>query len=239
MSNLMSRVLLVDDNAEHRAAIQQYLEGQGHHVQAAGDGKTALDVMCAQTFDLVLMGVNLPKLTGFEVLERMKAHPLLKQLPVIIVSSVSDTESVVRLIQLGADDYLQEPFSPALLDMRIRIIQEKQQLRVADSVHVRRVERLAAQMEQVILPMGIALSTETDFDRLTERILVESKKICHADAGTLYIRTPDDNLRFAIALTESLGIHVGGTSGKPVMFSPLPRLKRPAAATMSMPAGLR
>ena len=222
MSNLTSRVLLVDDNAEHRAAIQQYLEGQGHSVQVAEDGQSALDVMCAHTFDLILMGVNLPKLNGFEVLERMKAHPALKQIPVIIVSSVSDTDSVVRLIQLGADDYLQEPFSPALLDMRIRIIQEKQQLRVADSVHARRVERLAAQMEEVILPMGIALSTETDFDKLTERILVESKKICNADAGTLYIRTHDDNLRFAIAITESLGIHVGGTSGRQVMFSPLP-----------------
>ena len=81
-------------------------------------------------------------------------------------------------------------------------------------------------MEHVILPMGIALSTETDFDRLAQRILVESKGICNADAGTLYMRAPDNTLRFAIVITESLGIHLGGTSGKPVNFPPLPMYDR-------------
>ncbi len=91
---------------------------------------------------------------------------------------------------------------------------------------MKRSKRMAELMEKVILPVGVALSTESNFDRLTERILMEAKQICNADAGTLYIRTHDDNLRFAIAITESLGVHVGGTSGRPIAFSPLPMYNR-------------
>jgi sigma-B regulation protein RsbU (phosphoserine phosphatase) len=83
------------------------------------------------------------------------------------------------------------------------------------------VEKLTDQMERIVLPLGIALASETDFDRLLERILTEAKKICNADAGTLYLRK-DDVLEFNIVITDSLGIHLGGTSGKPVTFTPIP-----------------
>ena len=72
-----------------------------------------------------------------------------------------------------------------------------------------------------LVEIGIALSVERDHNRLMERILLEAKGLCHADGGTLYLRTPDDTLKFAIMRTASLGIALGGTTGKPINFPPL------------------
>ncbi|MCZ6717664.1 MAG: HD domain-containing phosphohydrolase [Gammaproteobacteria bacterium] len=75
---------------------------------------------------------------------------------------------------------------------------------------------------QELNAIGIALSAEQDHNRLLEMILVRAKEITHADGGTLYSRTEDDHLKFEIMLTESLGITMGGTSGEPVPYAPLP-----------------
>lgn len=83
-------------------------------------------------------------------------------------------------------------------------------------------KRLAEDLERVILPLAIALSAEVDLPRLLERIVVEAKKLCHADSGTLYLRTRDDRLEFAIVQADSLGLALGGTTGRPVPFEPLP-----------------
>lgn len=226
MSNVIYRVLVIDDNLDNRKQLENHLKTQGHLVDSADDGQVGLDMMRAHPFDLILTGINLPTLDGFQLLEKMRAHPDLKDTPVMIISAVADMEAVMRLIQLGADDYIHEPYSPEMLDTRIQILMEKVLLQKSQEMHLRRSEKMAELMEKVILPVGIALSTESNFDRLTERILMEAKSICNADAGTLYIRTHDDNLRFAIAITESLGVHVGGTSGNPIAFSPLSMYNR-------------
>jgi sigma-B regulation protein RsbU (phosphoserine phosphatase) len=88
------------------------------------------------------------------------------------------------------------------------------------------MERFSRDLREVILPLGIALSTEKNTDRLLETILLEAKKLCHADAATLYVRTKDDRLSFAIMRTDSLGIALGGTDGPAIPFPPL-RLKHP------------
>ncbi len=226
MSSHVNRLLVVDDNEANRTALSTYLEGQGKTVEIAKDGQAAVEMLDANHYDLLLLGVSLPKLSGYQVLEHMKADDTLSAIPVIMISSNADLDSVARCIELGADDYIQEPFTNELLDLRLRITEQKNLNESDQQEHLRRVERLADQMENVILPMGIALSTETDFDRLAQRILVEAKQVCNADAGTLYMRAPDDTLRFAIVITESLGIHLGGTSGKPVNFPPLPMYDR-------------
>ncbi|MBN1966884.1 MAG: SpoIIE family protein phosphatase [Anaerolineae bacterium] len=92
--------------------------------------------------------------------------------------------------------------------------------RLAD--HLKDLDTLRIQLEQVILPLGVALSSERDIDRLLDRILVEAKTLCQADAGTIYLRTDDDHLRFAIVYTDSLGIAQGGPTGQPITLPPLP-----------------
>lgn len=73
----------------------------------------------------------------------------------------------------------------------------------------------------IVIPVAIALSVEQDFNRLLERIVVEAIALCHADAGTLYLRTPDDRLAFMILRTISLGLALGGTTGEPIPYPPL------------------
>src|SRR3954469_2365623 len=75
---------------------------------------------------------------------------------------------------------------------------------------------------ELLLRLGVALSAETDTNRLLETILLEAKDLTRADGGTLYIRQDEDNLHFAIMRTDSLGIAIGGTTGRPTTLPPIP-----------------
>ncbi len=92
---------------------------------------------------------------------------------------------------------------------------------VQEHDYLHRMEHLANDLRTVILPLGIALSVEKKLDRLLERIVIEAKALCNADAGTLYLRTRDDRLKFEIMRTDSLGIELGGTTGKEIPFPPV------------------
>ena len=74
----------------------------------------------------------------------------------------------------------------------------------------------------VVIPIGVALTAEQNFDRLLEKILLESKIFCNADAGTLYLRTEEDTLKFVLVRNDSLNINMGGTSSNPIDFPPVP-----------------
>ncbi|MEZ4670627.1 MAG: SpoIIE family protein phosphatase [Anaerolineae bacterium] len=222
MAKNASTLLIAHDNQTTRQCLVDHLTAQGHHIEVATNGNEALKVLHKHMYDLVLLGLELPEIAGDAVLEHMKTHADLQNIPVIMMSPIQTLECVTRCIQIGADDFIHEPFSMALLDARVRVCLEKRSLDDAIEFHLTKAEKLADLMEKVILPMGVALSTETDLERLLERILLEAKAVCHADAGTLYMRTEDEHLRFAIVITESLGIRLGGSSGNPVSFPLLP-----------------
>jgi phosphoserine phosphatase RsbU/P len=90
-----------------------------------------------------------------------------------------------------------------------------------ERARLRRLERLSEDLLNVILPLGISLSVEKNTDRLLEKILLEAKALCSADAGTLYTRTRDDRLKFSIMRTDSLGLALGGTTGGEIPYAPL------------------
>ena len=79
---------------------------------------------------------------------------------------------------------------------------------------------VADALSDVVIPIGVAMASEADYDRLLERILIDAMSLCGADGGTLYLRR-EQSLHFAIIRTTSLGIAMGGTSGKSVAFAPL------------------
>lgn len=87
---------------------------------------------------------------------------------------------------------------------------------------IEREKRRSDKLLHVIIPMGVALSEAKDFDRLAEMILLEAKNLCNADGATLYLRTSDDQLRFLIMTNDSLGLMLGGTTGKEIPYGPLP-----------------
>jgi DNA-binding response OmpR family regulator len=117
-----ARLLVVDDDPINRRLLARYLERLGHSVVTANDGGAGWQVLRdgdAEPFDVVLLDVLMPELDGYEVLERIRADAALRHLPVIMISAVEETDSIVRCIELGADDYLPKPFSPVLLRARI------------------------------------------------------------------------------------------------------------------------
>jgi sigma-B regulation protein RsbU (phosphoserine phosphatase) len=89
-------------------------------------------------------------------------------------------------------------------------------------LHDQELEDTRDSLEKVILPLGIALSTEKNLDHLVERILLEAKKLCNADAGTMYLCDAKKQLKFSIMITDSLNISLGGTTGKEIPFHPIP-----------------
>jgi class 3 adenylate cyclase len=123
------RLLIVDDNKVNRVLLGRGLEQQGHRVDFAENGVQALDKLAQEDFDLVLLDIEMPQLDGYQVLERIIANPELRHIPVIMTTAMEELDSVVRCIELGAEDYLTKPVNAVLLRARINASLEKKRLR--------------------------------------------------------------------------------------------------------------
>jgi sigma-B regulation protein RsbU (phosphoserine phosphatase) len=117
--DLAAHILVADDHAENRELLRLRLEGKGHRVAMAVDGAEALEMARSGSFDLLLLDVLMPVMNGMQVLERIKADPTTRDLPVIMISAHDELESVVHAVKAGAEDYLPKPFEPTLLYARI------------------------------------------------------------------------------------------------------------------------
>jgi adenylate cyclase len=152
-------VLVVDDNEVNRDLLARRLQRQGHAVTVAVDGSQALELMRSAPFDLVLLDIMMPQMNGYEVLEHLKADEKLRYIPVIMISAVDDIDSIVRCIQLGAEDYLSKPFNPVLLKARISACLEKKRLRDQEQAYLQKLADEQEKSERLllnILPKAIA-----------------------------------------------------------------------------------
>jgi adenylate cyclase len=123
-----SHILVVDDNASNRDLLSRRLMREGYRVRAAESGAAALALTAAEDFDLVLLDLMMPGMSGFEVLCRLKADAGTRHVPVIMISALDELDSTVRCIEAGAEDYLPKPFNPVLLRARIGASLEKKRL---------------------------------------------------------------------------------------------------------------
>jgi signal transduction histidine kinase len=123
-----ARILVVDDNDGNRHVLARRLERQGYSVEQAPNGDVALDRIATEPFDVVLLDILMPVMDGFEVLARMRKDRRMRSIPVIVVSALDEVESVVRAIEMGAEDYLFKPFDPVLLKARIGALLERKRL---------------------------------------------------------------------------------------------------------------
>lgn len=122
-------LLIVDDSEANRDLLMRRLRMPERTLIAVGSGQEALEQLALQDFDLLLLDILMPGMDGFEVLQHIKADERYRHLPVIMISALDEMDSVIRCIQLGADDYLTKPFDPVLLQARIGACLEKKRLR--------------------------------------------------------------------------------------------------------------
>jgi adenylate cyclase len=153
-------ILVVDDDQGNRDLLARRLVREGFAVHTAADGQAALETLGHQPsppIELVLLDVMMPGLDGYEVLRRLKGDATLRELPVLMISALDEVGSVVRCIELGAEDYLPKPFDPVLLRARIGACLEKKRLRDQEARQARELaewnhtleQRVAEQVGQV------------------------------------------------------------------------------------------
>jgi DNA-binding response OmpR family regulator len=114
-----ARILVVDDTPQNRRLMEAVLSPLGHTVSGASSGREALDLIAAETPDLILLDVLMPEMNGYEVCRALRADPATQMVPVIMLTSSGDQEKVEAL-EAGADDFIARPFDPPELLARVR-----------------------------------------------------------------------------------------------------------------------
>lgn len=164
-------ILVVDDTDDIRRLLSIHLKMMGHTITEAHDGREALQLIYNQPFDLILLDIMMPHVSGLAVLEVVKNDPALRHIPIVVISAASDLASVVRCIELGAEDFLPKPYEAAVLYARVKTLLERKRLRDNEQEYLHIIEQERATSERLllnILPKPIA-------DRLRQerRLIVE------------------------------------------------------------------
>lgn len=140
-------LLIVEDNADNRDVLTRHLERQGHKIMIAEHGKQALAMIRDHSFDIMLLDILMPEMDGFQVLEHLKQEGILPNLPVLMISALDEMQSVVRCIEMGADDFLPKPFNSVLLRARINACLEKKRLRDQEVEYHRKLAETNEQLQ--------------------------------------------------------------------------------------------
>ncbi|UWR22146.1 response regulator [Sulfitobacter sp. S190] len=128
MTDAPGKMLIADDNKVNRLLMTRSVELLGHKADVAKNGKVALQMLAQSDYDVLLLDIEMPEMDGFEVLEALNADPALRDIPVIVTSSLEGLENIVRCIELGAADYIPKPVNKVLLNARLGACLERKRL---------------------------------------------------------------------------------------------------------------
>lgn len=154
-----ANLLVVDDKESNRDFLSRRLIKQGFMVDLAENGQQALSMLADKAYDLILLDIIMPELNGYQVLKKLKDDERLKQIPVIMISALDEIDSVVKCLEMGAEDYLQKPFNQIILTTKINASLERRWLRASEQAHHETLHREQEKTEKLllnILPRSIA-----------------------------------------------------------------------------------
>lgn len=143
-----ANILIVEDTETNRDLLCNLIFTLGHTPSVADNGVTALAMIHERPPDLVLLDILMPEMDGYEVLKKIKEYFSLRHLPVIVISAIDEMESIVRCIQMGADDYLTKPFNLTLLRARIDMCLNRKHLIDREENYRRFVENYNLDLEE-------------------------------------------------------------------------------------------
>jgi signal transduction histidine kinase/DNA-binding response OmpR family regulator len=186
-------ILVVDDDQLIRSTLAQGVKQQGHTVALAENGRQALEMLQAQSFDMVLLDIIMPEMDGYQVLERMKIDSGLRNIPVVVVSALDEMDSAAKCIGMGAEDYLAKPFNPVLLKARIGACLEKKRLRDQERAYLR---QLQIEQERLVLLNQVSqeLTATLDLSQVIDRLLQAVITIVGAEGASVWLRDKEDHL---------------------------------------------
>jgi len=136
-----NKILIVDDEPFNVDYLEQELEDLGYDCINAANGQEALDLVSAESPDMILLDIMMPEMDGFEVLGRIKANENWRHIPVVVISALSDMDNITKGIELGADDFLPKPFDPILLQARLKAGLERKRLSDLEQKYLKGLER--------------------------------------------------------------------------------------------------
>lgn len=142
-----SKILIADDNEQNRELLEAYLSDGNYEISMAVDGPSTLEQVEAISPDLVLLDIMMPKLSGYEVCQRLKASPKTHDIPILMVTALNEMGDIEKAVAAGCDDFLTKPVNRLELTTRVRSL-----LRVRHLTNER--DRLLAYLAEVEAALG-------------------------------------------------------------------------------------
>ncbi len=202
---LPSRILVIDDDVTACLYLGRTLSAAGHQIQTAETGARAIAHLQSQPFDLILLDVIMPVLSGLELLQWLKANPALKHLPVVMISSQDDLDILIKCIELGAEDYLYKPLNAVLMRARVHACLERKHLRDQEQAYLHQLQIEKAAAEAANRAKSVFLSNMSHELRTPLNAIIGYSELLQEDLPNLHANT------LPAALQDLRHIHQSGT----------------------------
>lgn len=175
-------VLVVEDDPINREILERHLTRRGYQVLQARHGGQALEILAAARVDLILLDLVMPEMDGYDTLSRLKSDPELAEIPVVVISAMDETDNVIRCVEIGAEDYIQKPFNPVLLDARINGCISRKRLRDQEVMYLQnrvfqRMAELQSRQENVDALVAERTRELQEKNRALEQALADIERI--------------------------------------------------------------
>jgi len=115
-----SKVLIADDNHQNCELLDAYLSEEGYEIAMAYDGQQTLDAVAKSQPDLILLDIMMPKMSGYEVCQRLKGDPETRKIPILMVTALAEMGDIEKAVNAGADDFLTKPVNKLELTTRVK-----------------------------------------------------------------------------------------------------------------------
>jgi len=141
-----SKILIADDNVQNCELLQAYLDDLDVEVVTAYEGQETLDKVASENPDLILLDIMMPKVSGFEICRRLKADEKTRDIPIVMVTALSEIGDIERGVEVGTDDFLSKPISKLELLTRVKSLL--------------RVRHLKSELERTLAYLGEVEASE-------------------------------------------------------------------------------